>query len=145
MSVAFGRTFPWKAGLDHDTVARAVAAEVELLPGIARAVSSRELAEGRLADTPLHQKILRNYNRSRSGDIYIVFEPHWMIADFDGLMVAATHGSPWTYDTFVPVIFAGAGLAHGRVFRRVHTVDVAPSIAAFLGMKPPSGPDGWIE
>ena len=114
------------------------------LPGVARAVSSRELAEGRLADTPLHKKILNNYDRSRSGDIYIVFEPHWMVADFDGLVVAATHGSPWSYDTFVPMIFAGAGLESRRVFRRVHTVDAAASIAAFLGTKPPSGATGRV-
>ncbi len=132
------------AGHDPATVARAVAKEVERLPGVARAVSSAELAEGRLADTPLHRKILHNYSRSRSGDIYIVFQPHWMIADFDGLLVSSTHGSPWSYDTFVPVIFAGAGLKHRRVFRRIHTVDVAPSIAAFLDTKPPSGATGTV-
>ena len=107
-------------------------------------MSSAELAEGRLTPTPLNRAILNNYSHSRSGDIYIVFEPHWMIADFDGLLVASTHGSPWTYDTFVPVIFAGAGVTHQRVFRRIHTVDVAPSIAAFLGAKPPSGATGVV-
>lgn len=133
-----------EAGLDHDEVARVVADQVELLPGVMAAISSAELAEGRLQDTPLHRKILNNYSRRRSGDIYVVFEPHWMIADFDGLIVAATHGSPWSYDTYVPVLFAGAGLEPQRVARRVHTVDVAPTIAAFLEAKPPSGATGVV-
>jgi len=40
----------------------------------------------------------------RSGDIYLVFEPIVSINDFDGLTAAATHGSPWRYDSYVPVM-----------------------------------------
>ncbi len=133
-----------KAGLDLDEVSRAVAREAELLPEIFRAISSADLSAGRVPDTELSRQILRNHNDRRSGDVYIVLEPHWMIADFDGLSVAATHGSPWTYDTFVPVIFAGAGLSPQRVYRRVETVDVARTLAAALGTKPPSGATGDI-
>ena len=70
------------------------------------------------------------------------FEPNWFINDFDGLTVAATHGSPWRYDSFVPIVFAGAGIPAKSVYRRVQTVDVAPTLAALLGTKPPSGAAG---
>ncbi len=60
----------------------------------------------------------------------------------DGLKVAATHGSPWTYDSYVPVIFAGPGIPSRKVHRRIHTVDVAPTLAAIVGCKPPSGAYG---
>jgi predicted AlkP superfamily pyrophosphatase or phosphodiesterase len=85
---------------------------------------------------------MNNFHPKRSGDIYIVFEPNWFINDFDGLVVATTHGSPWRYDTFVPIIFAGAGLSHNIINRQVNTVDIAPTISAFLGIKPPSGSQG---
>ena len=62
----------------------------------------------------------------------------------DGLEVASTHGSPWRYDTHVPVIFAGAGLRPATVYRRVHTVDLAPTLSAFLGIQAPAGADGDI-
>ena len=133
-----------KAGLDLDEVARAVAAQAELMPGIAHAISSADLASGRVPDTDVHRKVLRNFHHRRSGDIYVVFEAHWMINDFDGLTVASTHGSPWSYDTFVPVIFAGAGLSSQLVHRRVHTVDVATTLAALMGTKPPSGATGVV-
>ena len=42
------------------------------------------------------------------GRIFVVFEPSVFISDFDGLSVASTHGSPWRYDTFVALMFAGA-------------------------------------
>jgi len=67
-----------------------------------------------------------------------------MINDFDGLTVASTHGSPWSYDTFVPVVFLVPGCAPQRVHRRVETVDVAPTLAALLGTKPPSGATGRV-
>ena len=53
--------------------------------------------------------------------------------------MACTHGAPWSYDTFVPVVFAGGRLTGQRVFRPIETVDVAPTLAAIAGTKPPSG------
>ncbi len=79
-----------------------------VVPGIAYAVSSSALAAGRVPDTAITRAVLKNYQASRSGDIYIVFSPNVFINDFDGLQVASTHGSPWQYDTFVPIVFAGA-------------------------------------
>jgi hypothetical protein len=133
-----------KKGLSLGEVEEAVATELVKLDGVALAVSSTAIASGRLPDTPLLRSVLNNYNPRRSGEIYVVFRPNWFINDFDGLAVAVTHGSPWRYDSFVPVIFAGAGLAPRRVFREVHTVDVAPTLAAAVGAKPPSGTRGQV-
>ena len=52
------------------------------------------------------------------------------------------HGSPWRYDTHVPIIFMSAGIQPKMVHRRVHPVDVAPTIAALLGMTPPGSAQG---
>jgi predicted AlkP superfamily pyrophosphatase or phosphodiesterase len=128
--------------LNQADVERAVAVELEKLEGVWLASPSSALAEGSLPDTPLNQAILRNYNSKRSGDIYVVFNPGWFINDFDGLTVASTHGSPWRYDTFVPVIFVCPGVAAQRVFREIATVDVAPTLSAILGITYPSGSVG---
>ena len=42
----------------------------------------------------------------------------------------------------VPIVFAGAGIKSHTVDRRVRTVDVAPTLSALLGIKPPSGSVG---
>lgn len=138
--------------LDHDVIAAraldqaevedAVAEELTRLEGVALAVSSSALREGRTPDLPLMQSILYNFNPSRSGDVFVVFEPGHFINDFDGLTVATTHGSPWRYDTFVPVVFAGWDIPGGGVERRIRTVDVAPTLARLLSLKPPSGAAG---
>jgi hypothetical protein len=85
------------------------------------------------------RSILNNYNPSRSGDIYLVFDPNRFITDFDGLNVATTHGSPWRYDTHVPIIFAGMNIPAQRVHRLVHTTAIAPTLSLLIGAKPPTG------
>ncbi|HGY54943.1 MAG TPA: alkaline phosphatase family protein [Caldithrix abyssi] len=131
-----------KAGLNLDEVEGAVAEELQKLPGIAYAVTSSSLRRGTVPDTEVMQAVLANFNTDRSGDIHIVFEPHWYVADFDGMHVTSVHGSPWSYDTYVPLIFSGPGIRPDHIYRRVETVDVAATIAELLGTKPPSGSAG---
>lgn len=131
------------AGLDPDEVARRMVGELQKMPGIAYAISSADLRSGSVAKTPMSDAVLANFHGERSGDIYVVFDPHWFIGDLDGLTVAGAHGSPWTYDTHVPVIFSGPGIEARRVSRRVETVDVAPTISSYLRIKLPSGARGY--
>jgi len=128
--------------LDQAEVEQAVADELAKFDGVAGAVSSTALRNASLPDTLLMRAILKNFHPKRSGDVYVVFEPYVYITDFDGLTVASTHGSPWRYDTYVPVIFAGAGLKSATVSRPVTPYDVAPTLANYLGVKPPSSAIG---
>lgn len=128
--------------LDAKEVEQAVAQELQQLPGIAFAVTSTALRNGAISETAVSRAVLRNFHPDRSGDIYVVFEPHWFIGDLDGLSVAAGHGSPWSYDTHVPLIFAGPGIKARTVIRKVETVDIAPTITTYLGTKLPSGTTG---
>jgi hypothetical protein len=129
-------------GLDQGEVERAVAEILMKLDGVALAVSSTALRTGNLPSTPILRSVLNNFNPKRSGDIYVVFEPHRFINDFDGLVVACTHGSPWSYDTFVPVIVAAPGVTPKTVYRRVSPLGIAPTLAALVAAKPPSGAEG---
>jgi predicted AlkP superfamily pyrophosphatase or phosphodiesterase len=129
-------------GLDPATVEARFAEELEKLPGIRLAISARALQSGAQRKGKLIDQVTANFHPERSGDIYVVFDPHWFVADFDGLTVASAHGSPWNYDTHVPVIIAGPGIRPQRIVRRVDTVDVAPTIAALLGTRMPSGTTG---
>ncbi len=129
-------------GLDQAAVESAVADVIMQFDGVALAVSSSALREGRIPDSPVIQSVLRNFSPTRSGDIYLVFEPNRFINDFDGLTVASSHGSPWRYDTYVPLIFSGAGIPAQHLARPVQTVDVATTLSLLIGAKPPSGSVG---
>ncbi len=126
------------ANLDRSLVEQTVADALTQTKGIALAVPSRALRK--MPDTPLLRKIRNNHHPERSGDIYIVQEPYWFL--FDEGPIAVMHGSPWRYDTFVPIIFSGPGIPAKTVYRTVHPVDVAPTLAVRLGIKPPSSSSG---
>ena len=128
--------------IDQEALETAVIEELSKFQGVSLAVSSAALRRGNLPDSHLYRAVVNNFHPKRSGDVFIVFEPNWFINDFDGLTVAATHGSPWNYDTYVPIVFAGAGLAPRIVDRRVQTVDIAPTLSAFIDIRAPSGAVG---
>jgi predicted AlkP superfamily pyrophosphatase or phosphodiesterase len=125
--------------LDQAALEEAIAEELMKFDGVALAISSAALRGGNLPDTPLIKSVLRNYNPTRSGDIFVVHQPHCFINDFDGLEVTCTHGSPWSYDTFVPVIFAGGALKAQRIYRSIEPLGIAPTLSVVVGTKPPSG------
>jgi predicted AlkP superfamily pyrophosphatase or phosphodiesterase len=128
--------------IDQDALEAAVVEELSKFQGVSLAVSSSALRRGNLPDTDLYRAVVNNFNAKRSGEVFIVFEPNWFINDMEGLTVASTHGSPWRYDTYVPIVFAGSGLKAQTVDRRVQTVDVAVTLSTYMGFKPPSGSVG---
>ena len=126
------------ANLDHSVVEQAVADALTRKDGIAVAVASSALRN--MQDTPLLRRIRNNFHSERSGDIYLVQEPYWFL--YDKGPVAVMHGSPWRYDTYVPIIFSGPGIAANTIHRTVHPADVAPTLSAYFGVKPPSSSVG---
>lgn len=128
--------------LDQSEIEKAVVEELLKFKGVAYALSSSALRTNNLPDNMMTNSILRNFHPKRSGDIYLVFEPNVFINDFDGLRVSSTHGSPWKYDTYVPIFFAGSNLNSARVNRLVTPYDIAPTLATYLKLTPPSGSSG---
>jgi predicted AlkP superfamily pyrophosphatase or phosphodiesterase len=129
-----------KKGLDRDTVAAALAADMAKQPGVGGAIPAREAARGN--PTGAAAAVKHNHHPLRAGDIYIFQRPYWFM--FDRGAVAAMHGSPWAYDTHVPIMFAGPGIRPNRLDRLVHPVDVAPTLSALLGILPPAAAQGEV-
>jgi len=123
---------------DSATIELAVANAVTDIAGVNLAVSSRNFSS--YEGNPLIKQVQRNQHITRSGDIYVIQDPYWFLLE-EGL-IAVMHGSPWRYDTHVPVMFSGPGIEAQHVHRTVHPVDVAPTIATLLGMTPPASMQG---
>ncbi len=126
--------------VDRSQVEQAIADALTDFEGIALAMASSRLAVQQ--SNPLVEQVRNNHHGSRAGDIYIIQEPYWFL--FDEGPIAAMHGSPWRYDTHVPIIFKGPWISPQTVTRRVHPVDVAPTIAALLGLSPPGAAQGAV-
>ena len=85
------------------------------------------------------EALLQNgFNQKRSGDILVVFDP----AVISYSKTGSTHGSGLNYDTHVPLLFYGKGIAQGSTLVKTRITDVAPTISSLLGISFPNGATG---
>ena len=128
-------------GLAVAAVARRAAELLAQEPDVARAVVLASLAGEDPPRDALARRLLHSYHPERSGDVALVLHPYVLLS---GSPVGTSHGSPHDYDTHVPLAFLGAGVAPGRRAEPAATVDLAPTLARWLGVTPPEGLDGRI-
>jgi predicted AlkP superfamily pyrophosphatase or phosphodiesterase len=128
------------AGLSKDAVSEVLAEVLTREPGIYLAISTDGVEKA--PDSKLLGQIRNNLHPIRSGDIYVVQDPYWF--NFGKGPVAGMHGSPWSYDTHVPLIFVSNRIKSQIVYRPVQPADLAPTLAALLGMSPPASAQGTV-
>jgi hypothetical protein len=112
---------------------------LERCPAVAR-VWTRDELEGPLSpSTPFAELFSNAFDAQRSPDLMIQLQEDVLAANPP---VVATHGSPYPYDTRVPWLLRGTGIAAHRIATRVSAADVAPTVAALVGIPVPPGLDG---
>lgn len=92
--------------------------------------------KGRVADFPLWGTGDRNHHPARYG-ITVLYNENTIFH-----AAPVVHGSPYSYDRTVPILFYGTGL--GNIEKSARTIDVAPTLAAIAGIKFPTGLDGKV-
>ena len=125
---------------DAETIA---ATDLMNLEGVARVYTRHDLMAGRIPKDLISQRMARGFHPMRSGNLLIVLKAGYALWPA-GAPMAATHGTPYNSDTFVPLIFAGPNVSGADISRRVGPEDIAPTIAAYLRIKPPSGSTGDV-
>ena len=94
--------------------------------------------------TPLPQKyremMANGFHPSRSGDVQYIPKSGY----FSGSGTGTTHGSPFQYDTHIPLLWYGWGIKKGKTNRETHMTDIAPTLAALLHIQAPSGSVGQV-
>ena len=75
------------------------------------------------------------YFKPRSGEVFVNFQPYWI----EDRTLGTEHGSPYYYDTHVPLIWYGWNIKHGETSEQISMTDVAPTISAILNITFPSG------
>ncbi|MCA6483500.1 MAG: alkaline phosphatase family protein [Chitinophagaceae bacterium] len=94
--------------------------------------------------TPLPKVIREMYangfHPSRSGDVSFIPKPGYFIGGSTG----TTHGSPFQYDTHIPLLWYGWGIKKGSSNKMVYMTDIAPTVAALLRIQAPNGNVGNV-
>jgi hypothetical protein len=124
-------------GLDPAAVESRLASGLETVAPVWRAYTRSQLLEGRVPPDRWSRRVLLSFDRQRSGDVDVLFEPYWMSS-----ASGTTHGTAYSYDTHIPLIVMGPGIRRGRFDRPVVLNDLAPTLATILGVETPSGASG---
>ena len=108
--------------------------------GVAAVFTRTQLESGELPDLPIKAQVLKAWNRELSGDLYMVQSPFTLWGGN-----AVTHGSPYTYDTNVPLMLYGkTWIKPGKYPRAAAVADLAPTLSYLLEIRPPAASEGRV-
>ena len=119
-----------------------IAGEAALsVSGIIDYFTRSNITKGQIQAGPLGRRVMNGFNRARSGDVWLITRPFMFVAEGS---LTTTHGSPYNYDTHVPVIISGPGVRRGHYHEECSPSDVAPTLAVLLNIEPPSNRTGRV-
>jgi predicted AlkP superfamily pyrophosphatase or phosphodiesterase len=126
-------------GLDKNKVADKLVEEILNFEGIYKAVTARTLQTTRFFDGIMNS-LQNGYNQKISGDVMMIPYPATLIRGRTG----TSHGSGYSYDTHIPLIFYGNGIKKGVSKSKYEIIDIAPTIANLLRIEAPNSSTGKI-
>ena len=111
-------------------------------PAMAAAYTRTELLANQLGSSHLFKALRKSWHPDVSGDVQYALKPNWM---FTSATSIATHGSPYDYDTHVPLLIYGPRwYKTGRVDARVEITRIAPTLARLLGVTRPEAAEAAV-
>jgi arylsulfatase A-like enzyme len=129
-----------RAGVNADSALAGLAGEVMRVQGVSRADLITALAKVDTTKDVIARRWLHMFTPDGSVRLVITLTQYsyWLTTTY------ASHGSPYDNDANVPVLFWGAGVRAGLYPQTVRTVDLAPTLAAIVGVKPTETLDGHV-
>lgn len=129
-------------GADANALASAARDLLLAQPGFGFAYTRQEMLSGSRAGAPYFDALEKAWHPAVSGDVQYAIKPHWM---WGSRGMGAIHGSPYAFDSQVPILLYGpAWIGKGRIDKPVEVVDIAPTLAALLGIAPPPTSEGHV-
>lgn len=125
--------------LDTAEVRRVAADAIANHPNVFRVYTRDQILNGRTAIDRIDERVFRGFHEKRSGDIEVVLNPYWIRGT-----TVATHGSPFNYDTHIPLIVMGKSVKPGFYYQHAAQNDLAPTLASILSIEIPSGSVGRV-
>ena len=129
---------PKAGGLDYLVASELVVQYLRSVEGIAEVFTKNQLMTGPNPGNSVQDMLARGINPKRSGDVVFTLKPAW--SWLQG--ARANHGSGYTYDTHIPMVFFGKGVKHGVSYRYHAVTDIAPTLSMMLNIRLPNGCTG---
>jgi hypothetical protein len=126
-------------GIDERELHSVAANAARRVPHIYRVHTREEMLEGNILQDVVGRRLLNGFHIQRASDLFIVPEPYWLFEES-----GTSHGTPFNYDTQVPILLMGPGIQAGWYNQRAAVNDIAPTLAALLEIACPSGSTGRV-
>jgi arylsulfatase A-like enzyme len=131
-----------KSGLKRDDVENEAARFLLKQNGVAEVFTRTQLETGNVTGTRMGLLMRRAWNRQISGDLMVVPKPFWF---FGSGSSGSSHGTPYAYDTNVPLMIMGSRwIKPGSYGQYAEVVDIAPTLAHLLRVRPPAASEGRV-
>ena len=127
-------------GLDRNVVAQKIADEAIYFDKIYKAVTAKTMQTTNFTEGIMHS-LQNGYNQKFSGDILLIPYPSTLATSS---RKGTSHGSGYSHDTHIPIIFYGNGIKKGRSSKKYNIIDIAPTISNLLKIEAPNGTSGKI-
>lgn len=131
--------------LDHKKIAALKLSSPEIADSIAEFLMSINGVANTVTNTILNRTFFNSginhylqlgYNPQRSGDVMVTYQPGWIESES---MKGTTHGSGYSYDTHVPLLWYGWKISAGQSLEAVEITDIATTLALLLDIQAPNG------
>jgi predicted AlkP superfamily pyrophosphatase or phosphodiesterase len=141
LNVSFSDDVPGDSVTEEEMVGirEILAEEIRKVGAIEDVITYEELLDPNTPSRPFLDLYRHSFHPDRAADIILRFKRFGVPNN-----PPANHGSPYEYDQRVPLIFVGPGIEPQSVKRAVRSVDLAPTLAAILGIVPPDDLDGVV-
>lgn len=120
-------------GADYNEVVNFIVHEAHGWEGVKRVFTGHQLYNADV-DDPWSIMVRNGYHHAESGDIIITLEPGYLpkSSDSESARKGTSHGSAYSYDTHVPLLWYGAGIPNQEVFRDVEITDITATLTHIL-------------
>ena len=125
--------------LNYIDVQNVAAEALRAVPHIFRVYTRAQLMTGQVLEDLVDRRVRNGFNAERSSDLFVVAQPYWLFE-----AAGTSHGTPFNYDSHVPVILMGPGIKPGRYNLRAAVNDIAPTLATMIGVETPTGAVGRV-
>ena len=125
--------------LKHSAVEDEAAAAAMKMPYVARTYTRTQLLRHDAMQSQIDEYVARSFYPQRGPDVIVIMKPYFLFGKS-----GTSHGSPYDYDSHVPLLFWGGAVESGVYSKLVGISDVAPTLAAILHVETPSGSVGHV-
>jgi hypothetical protein len=129
-SIFLNDTTILSSGYETNMIVDTLCTVLSKIDGIAHAVPTSMIQQG-LIPPGWTKELLEMYRNDihpdRTGEIMFMVKPYWLFGS-----KPASHGTPYDYDTHVPLMFFGGGISPMQIQGKTDPADIVPTLAHIL-------------